>query len=759
MARSAGAERQCGLVAVLAGEFVARFGAVSGCVVALMAGGGIAARSASAAQVETAEPAEPPLLLRVRVVDGADQPVHDVPVALLIDRSLLVGCEVDRATARRTDHLNQRLLVARSDAVDGIATFDVAPLQFALEEYEHLGTVARLLLPTLDPVQARVDLRAPADEPLCLVCPEVGRIRLELTGVVRGHARLRALDDDEPLDRRRFASDAKDAELIASGVACFPRVPLDREFAYEVRFDEAQPPLTGRLHGPRRAGEEVVFTPPGLVAGSVACGRLLDEAGRPLAERQVDVLIDAAPGGTGEAHGTVVLTDRAGRFALPLAAAAGKGARRGLRFLLELPAGDRALPVTLEGELELAKALPAGPQPVGDVILIEPGSPRWLARLGDDELLATWQVRRAAAETAPVALDACLLEMARRKSERWRKFLAAELKQARAAGDGGDRRPRELALLTALRRAQGKGDPLALELVDAPPFTAGYPESPTVRFRLRNVDGGKESFTLTRAGDYRSGRFARIGVVATDVDGVPVPVRIRFGLRDGGAADRAPLASGVAWTEEVRLQDFVEFPAPGDYEVRLAYHDEVAIAEVERLDGFVVAWSPAFKVRLVPAAVEVTRATVDALKREFAAIDLRQPVPLLAHPWRADLELVGEPATPEDRLFRAGWDAVPTLLELLEDAKLTVEQRSWVLGLLWDLTGMHCPLLDERRRAVHEFRWLPTWPTVDAAAPADWREPDAVGAPFRAEDQQELCARWKACRSWFVLRITNGHSR
>ena len=689
--------------------------------------------------------------LNVRVVDADEQPVIGAEVALVIDRALLVGRTLAPEMARRDEHLNRWLTVARTTAPDGTATFDVEPLEGLLEEHEFLGTVARLVVPTLDPVQAKVDLRFPEPGPLLLLRPEVGAVRLDLAGIVDGEVRLRALAKGEPTDRRHWNVASLAAVAVAAGGARFPCVPLDGEFAYELRTRDGLPPLTGRFHGPRRAGEELPFAVPDLATGPIVHGRLLDECGRPLRRHAVDVLIDAAAGESAETRGRVITTDAKGRFVValpaPVAAPPAKGAKRRLRLVAEAPARDGGVLVAQSVEIELLKAPSAGPHDAGDVTLVEPGGPRWLEQQSDDELQREHERRRAAVDRTPLATEACLLEMARRKSERWKKLLAAEWKKRQPGA------PEELAALTALRRATGKPDPLALELLEAGPLTTTYPETPTVRFRLKNVDGAKESFTLTRAGDYRSGRFARIRVVARDLEGREVAVRTRFGLADGGVAERAVLAPGHSWTEEALLADFVEFTVPGEYEVRLAYHDRVAVADLDRVDGYALTWSAPFRVRLAPPPLVVARARVDELKGEFAAIDPAKPAPLVAMPWRADLEYDGAASSPADRLFRAGVEAVPALLELLEDKKQSVAARGLALAYLWNVTGMHEPTAGSQRAVVCSVRWHCHWPGVVADTPPEWEAPVVPDRPVAAADQTAVIDRWRAMRAWWSITV------
>jgi len=247
------------------------------------------------------------------------------------------------------------------------------------------------------------------------------------------------------------------------------------------------------------------------------------------------------------------------------------------------------------------------------------------------------------------------------------------------------------------------------------------------------VDGAKESFTLTRAGDYRSGRFARIRVEVRDLDGRLLPVRTSFGLADGGVA--------------------------GEYEVRLGYHDRVAVANEERVDGLALMWSRPFRIRLVPPPIRVTRARIDELKREFAALDVARPPPMVAVPWREDLEFDGPPETAADRLFRAGLAAVPALLEVLEGPKLSPAARAQALAMLWNLTGMHEPTAGAHPAALGAVKWHYHWPGVVADAPAQWESPaPPIGlhpmALLRSESEQKVVVdRWLALKEWWPIAI------
>ncbi|MSR46975.1 MAG: hypothetical protein EXS13_07915 [Planctomycetes bacterium] len=217
---------------------------------------------------------------------------------------------------------------------------------------------------------------------------------------------------------------------------------------------------------------------------------------------------------------------------------------------------------------------------------------------------------------------------------------------------------------------------------------------------------------------------------------------------------RAPLVPGEEQGVEAKPQDFIEFPGPGNYEVQLAYHDDVEIADEDRIDSYVVATSVKFPVRLKAQPIVVARGELDLLKKAFGAIDFTKKVPLVAGHWRANLRFEGAPTTPEDRIFRAGWCAVPAVLELLDDATQTIKQRSWIFGLLWDITGMNNPPTGEFFAAVKDPVWSAVWPgAIDDTRPG-WNEfGDRAGGGW-PDRQKGLTARWKVLKSWFEIQIT-----
>jgi hypothetical protein len=112
---------------------------------------------------------------------------------------------------------------------------------------------------------------------------------------------------------------------------------------------------------------------------------------------------------------------------------------------------------------------------------------------------------------------------------------------------------------------------------------------------------------------------------------------------------------------------------------------------------------------------------------------------------------VGDATTPEDRLFRAGWDAVPALLEAAKDSSLEPRRRAWAFAMLWNVLGREDPSL--YGHSMGWTRWVDQWPT--SAEPSDpWR---ASGTHTRKQidpaSQETLAQAWRGHEPLISIRI------
>ena len=571
----------------------------------------------------------------------------------------------------------------------------------------------------------------------------MGSLAVDCPQIAMGQVRIRRAEARRPGSGLWFSTDPLRA-AIADGKALFPWVGVGVEIEYEVRGAAGGQELRGTLSGPTRAGERVVFTCPTDEGFPLLMGRVVDEERRPVAGQELSLTITHHNGGS-SSRGYPLATDAEGRF----------------RFLLREtdahPGVHRTVyvsgPQGASLKIEPASELAAGDCDLGDVQLVAPGSDRWLR--GKDDAALEAEYRRAVAGAARYGsngrlVETCLTEMVRRGGSRWQEFLAAELAQARAVAADDD--VEDLELLTALRRAQGRGDPLALELVDgASELECTFPWAPTVHLTLRNVDVERQTFHLTFGGDYRSGRFARCRVEARDAHGSLIEPLPSPGFMGGGMLTRAPLPPGQAEDFMLPLGLYIQWPSPGEYQVRVQYHDQQSIDEERDVSGWILTTSPVFTVRVAPLRVEARRAELDALAAQVAALDVSQPVLLVSGHWSADMSFQGEPATPQDHLFRAGWKSLPVLLDALENKGLEPTRRAWVLGMLWNIAGIHNPA---NRRALGAYRWAESWPGASLQGHPTLAEfGESTHASIEWEEQLALSLSWLALRKGIELTV------
>jgi len=331
-----------------------------------------------------------------------------------------------------------------------------------------------------------------------------------------------------------------------------------------------------------------------------------------------------------------------------------------------------------------------------------------LADLSDAELrskLAGVELARAWDMFGATSVhDACLLEMVRRGGEEWASFLRAELAARRSAtgtevflGVAPD-----LELSTALRRIEGRRDPLAVEVRNREPLELSFPELPTYEVWLANVDEGGESFGLTLGGNYRSGRLARFRVALADA-GSELGVRKDWPLGlGGGLSTRGRLRPGAFWDRRglreqgepeplpLALREYAVPRGPGRHVVRIQYHDHVAIAGADDVSGLVLSSSVALELTWLVREVRLTAqdrarigALVDGASRE-------EPV-LGFEPFRDGMEFDRGPENAFEALYREGWKGLAVLLDAVLEREVAVERRAALLVALANVSGLLTP--------------------------------------------------------------------
>src|SRR5262249_6886801 len=149
----------------------------------------------------------------------------------------------------------------------------------------------------------------------------------------------------------------------------------------------------------------------------------------------------------------------------------------------------------------------------------------------------------------------------------------------------------------ALRRVQKKRDPITVEITNPNDLEATTRQLPTIRVFLMNLDEEMSPVAIALGGDYRSGRKARWRFVVHDPKGNLLPQRQRESMVGGGMFEIGELAHGEVWGTSLRMDRFVKITEPGEYTVRILYHDRETIADLEDVTGLIVCGSRPFKLK------------------------------------------------------------------------------------------------------------------------------------------------------------------
>ena len=261
----------------------------------------------------------------------------------------------------------------------------------------------------------------------------------------------------------------------------------------------------------------------------------------------------------------------------------------------------------VEGEYEAEFYLPLDLSPagfdVGDVLIAPRGSPKRFAKWTDREVRAEYERLGLLQSSRTELFEELLFEMLRRGGSEATDFVEAEFAKRRRPSSqlafGGRRQPGDLALLTAARRLRGMPDPLSIRLEEGAPLEFSAAEPSSLRLQWCNVDP-RESLTLLCPVRFAH-RWGFVNLEFVDATGrtLPSPAR-RPGEYDimGSYGHPTLLAPGQTESVSVPLERYVSLMKPGEYRLRVRYHDQCLIAEGREYGGLIVSSSPEFVVRI-----------------------------------------------------------------------------------------------------------------------------------------------------------------
>jgi len=321
-----------------------------------------------------------------------------------------------------------------------------------------------------------------------------------------------------------------------------------------------------------------------------------------------------------------------------------------------------------------------------------------------------------------------LVDGQKSQCEKWEQYLSGLIKGQNAQHEKTDpqgvvRLPphhvpdRYVALLTALRRLQNKPDPLTVLVAGKATVNCKKGALPVVQVLLTNLDVDREPVTIQSGGNYRSGRLARWRFVVRDASDHELPQNMSLGLMGGGISGERILEYGESWTARLRMADYVDVFVPGQYTVQILYHDEIAIANCENVDGLIVSRSLPLKLTVDPIEVEITKKSRQAVRKHIRSLPATGPIKFLRGPYSERVHDFIAAESSCGRLLALGWDAAPDLIEAALDPQLDPVRRAQILAILFSVTSQN----DPRVRGVlgpYEYRdsnWMFLSEPIDEA--------------------------------------------
>ncbi len=313
-----------------------------------------------------------------------------------------------------------------------------------------------------------------------------------------------------------------------------------------------------------------------------------------------------------------------------------------------------------------------------------------LSKLSDSELAQA--LDQVASGWPRGAKDLCLTEIIRRKGPYWEKSLTERFvgKSPTTAPQVPVHSSDSISTLTALRRLQGKSDPLMILVEGKAEIHCSIAEPLEIMANLTNLDSEKTPVQFVTGGDYRgAGRSNRWRLDVTDSDGHLLPEIQTPDM--GGFFGGEHLAFGESLPNRIRVGSYVQIDHPGTYTMVALYHPEIEIGCTASDEGLICVRSIPIRITVDPVNIESS----DAEQAKCAALIKKLP-------GKGAIKVVTggyDPRTPdyfgndtvEAQLAVMQWTAVPQLIRAANADGLNPTQRAWVLALLYTITDLNNP--------------------------------------------------------------------
>lgn len=385
----------------------------------------------------------------------------------------------------------------------------------------------------------------------------------------------------------------------------------------------------------------------------------------------------------------------------------------------------------------------------------------------EQETLLTEVIRRGG-EQWELCLRA-LIDDQKARSDKWKQYSIGRIQGQKTRHDKPVpkvevRQPpdfvsdRYIALLTALRRIQNKPDPLTVLIAGKLTVNCKIGSLPTMHVLLTNLDVDRGPVAIQDGGDYRSGRLARWRFVVRDASGHELPQKMPRGPMGGGISSDDILEYGESWTVRLRMADYVDVFVPGQYTVQILYHDEIAVADREHVDGLIVCRSLPLRLIVDPIEVEISQKGRQAVRRYIRALPTAGPVKILRGPFNERAHDFISPDSSCGRLLALGWGAVPDLIEAAIDPQLDPARRAQVLAILFSVTSHNDPQL-KGVLGPYEYRgsgWTFMGEPTDGAMSNSTQSKSVRTGNIDAKAQMEFAERWRVWVKEGYIQVKQG---
>ena len=321
-------------------------------------------------------------------------------------------------------------------------------------------------------------------------------------------------------------------------------------------------------------------------------------------------------------------------------------------------------------------------------------------------LVSNTELREAVRNADGLRLELCLNEAVRRGGKEWVRIVKErwEAKRKSVVKDGRDSTMGEnmrdnptplpsIECLTAIRRLEGKPDPLQILVAGRRARSCSLGDLPRLFVLLTNLDIDRAEVPFTEGGDYRSGRQARWRLEVTDSQGQILPQRSHSGIVTGGGMwTEGTLQYGESWATELNIFSFVRIETPGTYKIRVLYHDHLTIADYNDLAGrLIMSASLPLELTVEPVTIDATRVESAAIHRAVSELPATGTVKFVEGTYDKSVHDFVAPDSPAGILLAMGWKAVPAMIDAAVNERVHPIQRAWLLALLGSVTRANDP--------------------------------------------------------------------